>query len=244
MKNTLKFILLAAATAVIIPSLCAKSKKANPADEPKDRLQEEWWKERHEQKLELAKTAKADLLFIGDSITQGWEKRVPKLWEETYEQKNAFNIGFSGDRTEHVLWRLDNGAMDNMQPKVAVIMIGTNNTGHVMQKAEETAAGIKAILERVHKISPNTEILLLAVFPRGRESDDPKRLRNIEINEIIKDYAANEKVTYLDFSAKFIDKDGTLPKSIMPDALHINKNGYKIWIEEMKPTLRKLLRKK
>ena len=244
MKNTLKFILLAAATAVIIPSLCAKSKKANPADEPKDRLQEEWWKERHEQKLELAKTAKADLLFIGDSITQGWEKRVPKLWEETYEQENAFNIGFSGDRTEHVLWRLDNGAMDNMQPKVAVIMIGTNNTGHVMQKAEETAAGIKAILERVHKISPNTEILLLAVFPRGRESDDPKRLRNIEINEIIKDYAANEKVTYLDFSAKFIDKDGTLPKSIMPDALHINKNGYKIWIEEMKPTLRKLLRKK
>lgn len=244
MKNTLKFILLAAATAVIIPSLCAKSKKANPADEPKDRLQEEWWKERHEQKLELAKTAKADLLFIGDSITQGWEKRVPKLWEETYEQENAFNIGFSGDRTEHVLWRLDNGAMDNMQPKVAVIMIGTNNTGHVMQKAEETAAGIKAILERVHKISPNTEILLLAVFPRGRESDDPKRLRNIEINEIIKDYAANEKVTYLDFSAKFIDKDGTLPKSIMPDALHINKNGYKIWIEEMKPTLRKLLKKK
>ena len=244
MKNTLKFILLAAATAVIIPSLCAKSKKANPADEPKDRLQEEWWKERHEQKLELAKTAKADLLFIGDSITQGWEKRVPKLWEETYEQENAFNIGFSGDRTEHVLWRLDNGAMDNMQPKVAVIMIGTNNTGHVMQKAEETATGIKAILERVHKISPNTEILLLAVFPRGRESDDPKRLRNIEINEIIKDYAANEKVTYLDFSAKFIDKDGTLPKSIMPDALHINKNGYKIWIEEMKPTLRKLLKKK
>ena len=244
MKNTLKFILLAAATAVIIPSLCAKSKKANPADEPKDRLQEEWWKERHEQKLELAKTAKVDLLFIGDSITQGWEKRVPKLWEETYEQENAFNIGFSGDRTEHVLWRLDNGAMDNMQPKVAVIMIGTNNTGHVMQKAEETAAGIKAILERVHKISPNTEILLLAVFPRGRESDDPKRLRNIEINEIIKDYAANEKVTYLDFSAKFIDKDGTLPKSIMPDALHINKNGYKIWIEEMKPTLRKLLKKK
>ena len=244
MKNTLKFILLAAATAVIIPSLCAKSKKANPADEPKDRLQEEWWKERHEQKLELAKTAKADLLFIGDSITQGWEKRVPKLWEETYEQENAFNIGFSGDRTEHVLWRLDNGAMDNMQPKVAVIMIGTNNTGHVMQKAEETAAGIKAILERVHKISPHTEILLLAVFPRGRESDDPKRLRNIEINEIIKDYAANEKVTYLDFSAKFIDKDGTLPKSIMPDALHINKNGYKIWIEEMKPTLRKLLKKK
>lgn len=244
MKNTLKFILLAAATAVIIPSLYAKPKKANPADEPKDRLQEEWWKERHEQKLELAKTAKADLLFIGDSITQGWEKRVPKLWEETYEQKNAFNIGFSGDRTEHVLWRLDNGAMDNMQPKVAVIMIGTNNTGHVMQKAEETAAGIKAILERVHKISPNTEILLLAVFPRGRESDDPKRLRNIEINEIIKDYAANEKVTYLDFSAKFIDKDGTLPKSIMPDALHINKNGYKIWIEEMKPTLRKLLKKK
>ena len=160
------------------------------------------------------------------------------------EQENAFNIGFSGDRTEHVLWRLDNGAMDNMQPKVAVIMIGTNNTGHVMQKAEETAAGIKAILERVHKISPNTEILLLAVFPRGRESDDPKRLRNIEINEIIKDYAANEKVTYLDFSAKFIDKDGTLPKSIMPDALHINKNGYKIWIEEMKPTLRQLLKKK
>jgi len=244
MKNLIKLTLLATTATIILPSIFAKPTASEAADVPKHRLDKKWWKERHEQKLKLAKTSQVDLLFIGDSITQGWEKKVPQLWKKYYAPRNAFNLGFSGDRTQHVLWRLDNGAMDNMKPKVAVIMIGTNNTGHSMQKAEETAKGIKSILDRVHKISPDTEILLLAVFPRGNQPNNKMRRRNIEINNLIKNYAEAEKVTYLDLAPNFINDQDILPKTIMPDSLHLNKDGYQIWIDAMEPTLKKLFSEK
>lgn len=201
-----------------------------------------WWQPRHDQKLaDLKKMQKVDLLMIGDSITHGWEGRGKKVWDEYYAKRNAFNIGFSGDRTENVLWRLQNGAIKGISPKLAVIMIGTNNTGHRQDPAEETAAGIKAIIAELQKQVPKTKVLLLAVFPRGAKSDDPLRQLNAGINEIIAGYADDKRVFFLDINAEFLEDDGTLPKSVMPDLLHPHEAGYATWAKAMEPTVARLL---
>jgi len=244
----MKHILLAAL--VLTSPLMAKNpeataatnqKTAHSAITPANRLDKGWWKKRHEQKVQAAKNTTCDLLFIGDSITHGWEGNGKKVWDTYYGTRNPFNIGFSGDRTEHVLWRFNHGELADFHPKAAVIMIGTNNTGHSMQKPEETAEGVKAIITQLHKHSPKTQILLLGIFPRGATADDSRRQNNDQINTIIKTYDDGKIVHYLDISSAFLDKDGNLPKSIMPDRLHPNPAGYKLWAQAMEPTLKKLL---
>jgi len=216
----------------------------NSATTPTDKLNRGWWKKRHNQKVAQAKTIECDLLFIGDSITHGWEQSGKQVWATYYSKRKPFNIGFSADRTEHVLWRFDNGELANLQPKVAVIMIGTNNTGQKMQKAEETAAGVQAIITKLHQHSPKTQVLLLAIFPRGATPNDKMRKLNDQINMIIKTYDDGKTVHYLDIASVFLDKDGNLPKSIMPDRLHPKAHGYKLWADAIEPTLKKLLKEK
>jgi lysophospholipase L1-like esterase len=201
-----------------------------------------WWQPRHDQKLaDLKKMEKVDLLMIGDSITHGWEGRGKKVWDDFYAKRNAFNIGFSGDRTENVLWRLQHDAVKGIAPKLAVIMIGTNNTGHRQDPAEETAAGIKAIIVELQKQLPETKILLLAIFPRGAKPDDPLRTLNTSINEIIAGYYDGKKVFFLDINSEFLDEDGTLPKSVMPDLLHPHEAGYATWAKAMEPSIARLM---
>lgn len=201
-----------------------------------------WWMPRHEQKLaELQEQDQVGLLMIGDSITHGWENTGRKVSDEFYGQRNAFNLGFSGDRTEQVLWRLEHGEVEGISPKVAVVMIGTNNTGHRQDKPEHTAAGIKAILSQLRKRLPETKVLLLAIFPRGADANDPLRKLNEAINQIIAGYADDENVIFLDIDDAFLDETGELPKSIMPDLLHPNEKGYRLWAEAMEPTLKKLM---
>ena len=186
------------------------------------------------EKVALAKKGDVDLLFIGDSITHSWENGGKAVFEKYYAPRKTLNLGYSGDRTEHVLWRLLNGELPpEVDPKVAVIMIGTNNTGHSMQPAAETAAGIRAIVGLLRDRRPEMEILLLGVFPRGALPDDKMRKRNEEINALAKTYADGEKIHYLDVSGSFLDADGGLPKTVMPDALHPNPNGYAIWAKAM-----------
>lgn len=205
-----------------------------------------WWQPRHEAKLkEKAAMKQVDLLLVGDSITHGWEQTGKATFDKYYADRGTLNIGFSGDRTENVLWRLQNGAMDDIQPKVAVVMIGTNNTGHRQDKPEDTAAGVKAILDTILSKSPNTKILLLAIFPRGKDSQDPLRQINESTNAILKKMAdSREKAWYLDINQKFLEPDGNLPKSIMPDLLHPNAKGYEIWAAAMEEPLAKLLGEK
>jgi len=106
-----------------------------------------------------------ELAFIGDSITQGWEGNGKQVWEKFYANRKPINFGFGGDRTEHVIWRLTHGHLNKIRPKVAVLMIGTNNTGHLMQEPAEVAAGIKKIVGILQQRSPDTKLLLLGVFP-------------------------------------------------------------------------------
>lgn len=207
----------------------------------------DWWLPRHQQKIAdakaiFAKGGKIDLLFIGDSITQGWEKEGADVWKKQFASRNAFGIGFGGDRTENVLWRLQHNAVDGMKPKVAVLMIGTNNTGHRHENPQTTAAGIKKILAELQQRLPTTKILLLAIFPRDENTDGKLRKINNDINEIIKHYGDNQRVFYADVNSVFLTKDGVLPKDVMPDLLHPNEKGYELLAKALEPHLKKLLK--
>jgi beta-glucosidase len=127
---------------------------------------------KHEKINERAKQGDVELLFLGDSITEGWAGQGKKVWEKYYGTRKAMNAGVGGDRTQHVLWRLDNGNVAGIHPKLAVIMIGTNNSNNNDNTAEEIADGIKAIVNEVREKLPETKILLLAIFPRGARTDE------------------------------------------------------------------------
>ena len=200
--------------------------------------EDEWWMKRHQSMNQNAKKPH-DLLFIGDSITQGWEGSGKGTWEKYYGNRKALNLGISGDRTEHVIWRLDNGNLRNQKKaKAAIVMIGTNNTGHIMQDPTEVRDGIERIVSTIRARCPQAKILLLGVFPRGVDPDDAKRKNNLKIIKLISQLHNGERIHYLDISDKFLTAEDILTKEVMPDALHPRQKGYEIWAEAIEPKLK------
>ncbi|MGO2355722.1 MAG: GDSL-type esterase/lipase family protein [Marinomonas foliarum] len=201
-----------------------------------------WWLPRHEEKLaEKNAMARVDLVFLGDSITQAWEKEGADVWQDFYQSRNALNLGFNGDKTENVLWRLAHGEIDNIQPKLLVLLIGTNNAGHRMDKAEDTALGIKQILSVLAEKLPKTKVLLLAIFPRSAKPTQKLRMLNNEVNQIIRTYADDEKVFFRDINHVFLDEKGRITSDVMNDFLHPNTSQYQLFAEAIEPTLVSLL---
>lgn len=232
-------------TSLILALFCAAAASiAYAADElatttPTSKA-DDWWQRRHQKINDRAKQGDVDLLFIGDSITQGWEGEPGKgVWEKFYGPRKAMNAGIGGDRTQHVLWRLDNGNLDGIEPKLAVLMIGTNNSGS--DTPDDIAAGITAIVEKLRAKLPATKILLLGIFPRGENDKNPKRQVNIATNKIIQGLDDGKSVFYLDISEKFLGDDGVLSDKIMPDLLHLSTPGYEIWAESIEPKVAELL---
>ncbi|HWE01547.1 MAG TPA: GDSL-type esterase/lipase family protein [Tepidisphaeraceae bacterium] len=188
-----------------------------------------------------AKDGKVGILFVGDSITDGWRGRGKEVFAKTYGSLDPLNIGIGGDRTQHVLWRLDRGEVDGISPKVAVLMIGTNNLGG--NTNEEIVAGNTAIVNELKAKLPKTKVLLLGIFPRSPKPTDPARARIKAINEeLAKLDDGGKTVKYLDIGPKFLDADGNLPKDIMPDSLHPNAKGYQIWADATAPALEELMK--
>lgn len=198
---------------------------------------------RHLSFNEISKKGEAKLVFLGDSITRRWETDGKEQWAKTWAPYQAANFGIGGDRTENILWRLQNGNYDGLKPKLTVLMIGTNNTGHRMDPAADTAAGIKAILEALRAKQPDMKILLLGVFPRGEKPTDPKRLRTNEINALLPPLADNNKIFFQDLGSVFLQPDGTLTKEIMPDFLHLSSKGYDLWTAAIAPKVKELMEK-
>lgn len=238
------FALAIAGVALLTGSAQSDDKK-NPCTTPVPR--DKGWVKRHDGFVEIAKKGGVDVLFLGDSITDGWRGFNPKnksggknVWEKSFAPLKAANFGIGGDRTEHVLWRIQNGELDGITPKVAVLMIGTNNTG--ANSAEQIADGVTAIVETIHKKSSNTQVLLLAVFPRGKAIPNPGNSKIIAINKILSTkYAQAKNVRYLDIGEKFM-KDSQIPADIMYDYLHLTETGYQIWADAITPTLKEMLK--
>lgn len=207
-----------------------------------------WWKDRFEQKCKVAEAGGFDVLFVGDSITHAWENGNggKAVWDRDIAPLKAANFGYSGDRTENVLWRLDHGELSGkLDPKVVVIMIGTNNTGHRSDKPAEIFAGVEAIVGRLTARFPKAQILLLDIFPRGEQANDAMRMNNTQANSALTklDGSAGGRVHFFPIGGKFLTADGTLARDIMPDLLHPNAKGYEIWSAAMVPEIKKLLAK-
>lgn len=212
--------------------------KIHSAIRPVPRFDNPTWKKRYEENLRQAKHSKADVLFLGDSITEGW--LYSSAWKKHFA-KRSFNAGFSGDKTQHVLYRLQNGLLDNLKPKLVVLMIGTNNT--LANSPQQIAEGIKMIIDEVHQRSPNSRVLLHAILPSGKKPDAERRLENNEVNRIIRGMAQIPGVHYKDFNHIFLEKDGSISKKTMPDYLHLSGKSYHRWANAMKPAIETLLRK-
>lgn len=197
---------------------------------------------RHKQINEIAKKGDIDLIFLGDSITAGWGGAGKDVWKKYYEPRKAMNAGIGGDRTQHILWRLDNGNVDGLTPKLVVLMIGTNNIK--ANPPADIALGIKSILEKLHAKLPKTQVLLLGVFPRGETPDSDLRKASEGINDIIKEYADGKTVHYLNINAKLLNADGTQDRKKMPDLVHLTAPAYQIWADSIEAKVAELLGEK
>ena len=184
-----------------------------------------------------------DLLFIGNSITHGWENTGKKYWDRYYASRNAVNMGFGGDWTQHVLWRLDHSDFSHISPKLAVVLIGTNNSNGNDNTAQEIADGIIAICGRLRARLPKMKILLLAIFPRGPEPC-AQRDKIAAASLLASKIADGKMIHYLEITKHFLSDDGKISPSIMPDYLHPNEEGYRIWAEAMEPIVSVLLGEK
>ena len=194
------------------------------------------WLARHEGFVQEAKKGGVDILFLGDSITDMWRNKGVNVWNKCYAPRHAANFGIGGDKTQHVLWRIEHGELDGIKPKVVVLMIGTNNS-HA-DPAADIAKAIKMIIDDIRARLPETKILLLAIFPRNKPTDMPEKIEKIhQVNELIAQYADGKKVKFLDIGPKLVGTDGKVPADIMADFLHPTEKGYQIWADAMNPTL-------
>lgn len=223
------------------------------ATTPVDRLKEPWWAKRHAAILERAKAEKdAELILLGDSITQNYEKADPPdedflpTWRRFYAGRKALNLGFSGDTTAHVLWRLEHGEVDGLRPRAVVLLIGTNNTARG-QSAAETSQGIDAVVAKVHEKLPQSSILLLGLLPS--EVSPEKSAVDAEVNRYLaRRYETEAKVAYVDVSPVFF-RDGGLNTSIFYDPrlktprkpLHPDTTGQRLMAEAIEPILARLM---
>lgn len=195
----------------------------------------------HERFVAQAKKGEGQLVFLGDSITAGWAGNGKEVWAKAFGAYQPLNFGIGGDRTQHVLWRIENGELEGIKPKAAVVMIGTNNSG--TDPAEGIAKGVTRIIETIRAKQPQAKILLLAVFPRGEKpAPNPGRDKLKKVNEMIAKLEDGKNVFFLDIGDKFMKPDGTLTKDVMPDFLHLSAAGYQIWADAISPKLAELMK--
>jgi lysophospholipase L1-like esterase len=247
-----RFVLLAFSVCLIVP--LAGSARTILATVPISRMDLPWWRTRHDAKLREIATTKPELIFLGDSITQDWEDTGPPewrnfapVWQHFYGDRHAVNLGFKGDTTASLIWRIRNGEVAGIAPKAAVILIGANNLGRVHWSAEDTVAGIDTIIGDLHHRLPTTKLLLLGVLPSERS--DWITQTTGQINRMLADrYKDDPSVAFLDLTALFM-RGGKLnralfldPRLTPPDPpLHPSAEGQAIMAKAMEPVLANML---
>lgn len=202
--------------------------------------------------LARGKSGPVGVLFLGDSITEGWAS-VPHIWEKYYGAYQPANFGIGGDQTQHLIWRIENGELAEIDPKVVVLLIGTNNS--FLHTAEEIVAAERKIIAMIQERLPETKILLLAIFPRAARKnaegvitqeardDATRRVAVIEaVNPELAKLDNGGSIRFLDVGPAFLGQDGKIPFSIMRDQLHLTPAGYQLWATAMDPLLSEMLK--
>lgn len=209
----------------------------------------DWADDYHKAMLLRERKPNLNLIFLGDSITMMWRSQSgyegdTPVWGKYYAPRGAANLGISGDRTEHLLWRLSEGTdLDGLSPRVAILLIGINNLLQNQDSPSDVAAGITTLLDTIKAKLPDTRLLLLGLFPCWENPADPARQLVRDVNALIKPLADRQRVWYLDLGNNFVEPDGTITKEKMRDLLHLSEKGYYIWAEAMEPYLVDLLDK-
>ncbi len=207
---------------------------------------------RHEEILARGKAGPVRLVMLGDSITQGW-RNTPHVWEHYYGKLDAANFGIGSDKTQNVIWRIENGEFDGLAPQLVVLMLGTNNSNE--HTGDEIAAGNKKIIDLIRAKSPATKFLVLAIFPRDARrnatglitdaaiADAGKRMAAIDrANALLAKFDDGKAIRFLDIGAQFLGRDGKIPWTLMPDQLHPTAAGYQLWAEAMQPLLAEMMK--
>ena len=207
-----------------------------------------WWPNYHKNMLKR-EPKNMKVMFLGDSITMMWHSQSgyeggTAVWDKFYKDIPAGNYGISGDKTENVLWRItNNNDLAGTNPEVVILLIGINN---LLQKSSpnDTATGIKAIVQVLKEKLPQTKILLLGIFPCWESPKHPIRGKVKSVNETISVLADGKSIWFLDIGHVFLEKDGSISTEILRDRLHLSEKGYQRWADAMQPTLNKILNMK
>ncbi len=205
--------------------------RADAAFTPVPRANRAWWMQRHAEKVREASGGPFDLVLVGDSITHFWETTGRAVWAQHFGALRTLNLGFDGDFTEHVLWRIQHGEWPASAPRLTVLLAGTNNNTRYESPAS-TAAGLRAVLRAIRQATPEADLVLLCLFPRNRP-DSWTRRRTIEVNALLPAIAREENVRLHDLGHLFVDEQGRLDRTTMPDQLHPSEEGYRRWAEAL-----------
>lgn len=199
----------------------------------------ETWNKMQAEDVAIAEKGGVDLLFVGDSITAGWNWDI---WQKNFSQYNPANFGIGGDHTGNLLWRLQNGDKGKLKPKAVVLLIGVNNFGHLNETPQQVFEGIKAVVKNLRKNYPKAKILVNGVFPFEESATSPKRAMVKEVNALVATLDDNKHVFVKDYGYLFLQADGTISKDTMGDFLHPTAKGYQIWVDAMLPDIQKLMK--
>jgi lysophospholipase L1-like esterase len=232
-------------TAAVPQTSLVQGQAPGPADKPAARNDDPTWVKKHIELLEKAKRGNIELYFEGDSITRRWEgeTRHRDNWDQNFTGWKAANFGAGGDRTQNVLYRIENGELEGVNPKVIVLLIGTNNVGFVpvegsgLDPVEDTTRGIKACLNALRQRAPKAKILLMGITPRNTNGSPALMSTVNQINSRIAKFADGKTIKYLNINDKLADKDGKLYEGMTEDGLHLTNKGYQVWADAMKPIL-------
>lgn len=197
------------------------------------------WEKMHAEDVLVAQYDQVDVLFVGDSITAGWDWEI---WQKNFAPLKAANFGIGGDHTGNLLWRLQHGAIGNMQPRLIVLLIGVNNFGHLHETPEQVSAGVTKVVEQLQLAWPHSKILLNAVFPFDEEAKSPNREKVKSLNKRIATLANNSAIFFKDYGPLLLEKNGTISTEIMGDFLHPTPKGYQRWADAMTPDIEALLK--
>jgi lysophospholipase L1-like esterase len=191
----------------------------------------------HERRVKALAARPADVLFLGDSITQAWSGEGKEVWQKWFAPLKAANIGSSGDCTQHALWRIVNGEF-RCQPKVAVVMIGTNNQFY--DPADAITEGVTEVVQAIRKESPKTRVLLMSILPRGKKLPNPLNDKTIAVNKEIAKLADAKTIWFINIYAKYLE-GGQPRKELFIDDTHLSAKGYEVWADAITPLLKELV---
>jgi lysophospholipase L1-like esterase len=245
MKRQRLISVIASLTLILVSAFSVAGEDLTPSGtNPTPRTKEfSWmsvdtWNKMYAEDIAVADQGGVDLLFVGDSITAGWNWDI---WQKNFAQYHPANFGIGGDHTGNLLWRLKYGHAEKLKPKAVVLLIGVNNFGHLNETPKQVAAGIKACVTLLRKIYPNAKILVNSVFPFEEQANSPKRAMVKEVNTLVAKLNDNKHVFVKDYGSIFLEPNGSISKEVMGDFLHPTAKGYQMWVDVMLPDIQKLM---